>query len=1183
MNNNIFLGLHPYMEDDAYRFKGRSDESKDLFHLIVRNDYTVCYAESGEGKTSLLNAGVFPLLRGNRYFPIEINFNSDDFKSTPDGFDEIINRCIKDSINQYNEKNQGINVEYVLCSNDFQDSNAKETLDKELENFMWWKLRNYKPQAMGTTFTPVFVFDQFEEVFNMPNSPVWTKKFFDWLESVSSNSCPKYIIKKVREIIGNEAAFPDIKEVKDFKAIFSLRKEFIGELDYWGMQQCFIPELKNNRFCLKPLTFEGAKKVMSQQKRFEEKTIRQILYHLVNCYSKEPEKTIEEKLPVIPALLLSVVCDTWEKDVSSSLFDEINSIDQSLNFVLEKFYEQSMEAITNEYLGKIKIDQYSSSWPELSRIHSRDDIDNIVYSLVDMMGRRERVKATSSVLKKLHFDEEIEEIMSNHRIIKITKIDSEDYVELVHDSICPIVAKKKEEKLAAEIKAREELKIREREKEMKRILHRRRVAGIMACTMVLFFTTVFSLFYIAPTRTVINKWANPLIRYAAFNDSRIWTQEDVENAGGIIGSTTLQCDSDIIIVENDVHLEKLIVNSSHPCFQGLSNCPNLREISFTNHVQDVTTHCWCGGLSDNITINIGDSVQSFRGQLFDDLKNIRINLSPNNNYFQLGTAMKESKGIEHDSIYVFWHRQTKEILYIQDVDRNQYKIKLPEELKGKLSYNGSFSEHMQIEDTSTVQAILSDQGAYAGTNLRSFNVPHTDSIIGEYAFMGCKQLQNIKLNNIQTIGSMAFANCTGLEFIDLSEVRTLSALVFQDCKSLSTVTFPKDSIVIGAAAFEGCSNLQEIHFPKVITIDPEAAFRRCSNLHTIILPDSIVADDFYAPCFPNLPKMFSFCYKLNNITFSEHSHFNWREDSVLYYDDYPAILNCCTNPNWASKDSTFYFENGILFMKDTNEIYNDSIFKSKNRIFVDVFNGTKESKGIYPPMAFSSRSYFFFESRIGETWPYLFLLSSKDTLITADQFPLHIGTFTIVNRNADIKEIHLPYAEPKMVGLDLTQGTLAKENINLYVPYSHRRTYLQDSRFRDFKEIIEEDWKTSIFRIVKDDARLFFSVLSETESAKLPGISRWYPLLSTFFFISLLFSLCCWMYKKSQKMSFILEIAVVCVVSWYVFYWLSFHYFSNRVNVNTYFDSVALSSVCSLIMTILLVLIALSPKSLFSK
>lgn len=458
MAENTFLGLQPYTEADAYRFKGRTEESQELFRLIVRNDYMVCYAESGEGKTSLLNAGVFPLLRENMFFPIAITFTSDDYQHTPDSFDAIIDRCIKDSIADYNEKNKGINIEYKLCSTDFQGTDRQSALQQELSKYSWWKLRNYKPQAMGLTFTPVFVFDQFEEVFNLPGSIVWTKKFFDWLEDVSSDSCPEEIIKKVREIIGTNAAFPAIKEEKDFKAVFSLRKEFIGELDYWGMQKCFITSLKDNRYCLKALTYEGAKKVMTQQQRFVEDKVEQVLYYFVQRYSREPEKTIAENLPVIPALLLSVVCDSWEKDIDFFSSKDGNEIGQSLNRILERFYDEALSSITTE------LSQQDGNSQET--IHA--DVETAIFALVDSNGKRVRRKTTE--LSYLDFDSKYKKILSDNRIIKISKMDGEDYVEIVHDALCSIVFEKKELRFAEELKKREENKNKELKKKENIIL-----------------------------------------------------------------------------------------------------------------------------------------------------------------------------------------------------------------------------------------------------------------------------------------------------------------------------------------------------------------------------------------------------------------------------------------------------------------------------------------------------------------------------------------------------------------------------------------------------------------------------------------------------------------------------------------------------------------------------------------
>ncbi len=476
MADNTFLGLKPYTEADAYRFKGRTEESQELFRLIVRNDFTVCYAESGEGKTSLINAGVFPLLRQNMYFPIAITFTSDDYERTPDSFDAIIDRCIKDSIAEYNENSNGINIEYKLCSTDFQEIDHQSTLQQELSKYSWWKLRNYKPQAMGLTFTPVFVFDQFEEVFNLPGSIVWTKKFFDWLEVISADSCQDEIVNKVREIIGDKAAFPAIKEEKDFKAVFSLRKEFIGELDYWGKQKCFIPSLKDNRYCLKALTYGGAKKVMTQQQRFEESKVKQVLDYFVQKYSREPEKTIAEKLPVIPALLLSVVCDSWEKDIDFFSNISENEIDQSLNKILERFYDEALSTIVNEL---------SQKEANIKSESIREDIENAIFALVDSNGKRVRRK--SSELSNLDFDAKYKEILSDKRIIKISKVDGEDYVEIVHDALCPIIAKRKELYLAAEAKKREKEKLREQAKKNRKRMMIATTFGIAIIGILLFF------------------------------------------------------------------------------------------------------------------------------------------------------------------------------------------------------------------------------------------------------------------------------------------------------------------------------------------------------------------------------------------------------------------------------------------------------------------------------------------------------------------------------------------------------------------------------------------------------------------------------------------------------------------------------------------------------------------------
>lgn len=59
-------GPKPYQEQDADRFFGREDDIRRIMSSILRQRLTVLLAGSGVGKTSLLQAGVLPRLRGLR-------------------------------------------------------------------------------------------------------------------------------------------------------------------------------------------------------------------------------------------------------------------------------------------------------------------------------------------------------------------------------------------------------------------------------------------------------------------------------------------------------------------------------------------------------------------------------------------------------------------------------------------------------------------------------------------------------------------------------------------------------------------------------------------------------------------------------------------------------------------------------------------------------------------------------------------------------------------------------------------------------------------------------------------------------------------------------------------------------------------------------------------------------------
>ena len=72
-----YPGAPPFEDTDLDRrlFRGRADEADTVLHSILSTNLFLLYAESGLGKTSLLNAGVLHELRTRGHWPVSVRLN----------------------------------------------------------------------------------------------------------------------------------------------------------------------------------------------------------------------------------------------------------------------------------------------------------------------------------------------------------------------------------------------------------------------------------------------------------------------------------------------------------------------------------------------------------------------------------------------------------------------------------------------------------------------------------------------------------------------------------------------------------------------------------------------------------------------------------------------------------------------------------------------------------------------------------------------------------------------------------------------------------------------------------------------------------------------------------------------------------------------------------------------------
>jgi energy-coupling factor transporter ATP-binding protein EcfA2 len=181
-----FPGPKPYVEAWKDYYHGRESELAEVSHLIRRGPLAVLFGASGLGKTSLLNAGVFPKLREEAFFPFVVRL---DFEQRAVDLVEQVMQRLRAEVQRTEDAESGVGR--VTLEGDISCSTLWEYF-KTVE--LWsadWRL-----------LTPVVVFDQFEEAFTKGQRTAErraaVKTFFVALRDLAENHLPDVLARDKR-------------------------------------------------------------------------------------------------------------------------------------------------------------------------------------------------------------------------------------------------------------------------------------------------------------------------------------------------------------------------------------------------------------------------------------------------------------------------------------------------------------------------------------------------------------------------------------------------------------------------------------------------------------------------------------------------------------------------------------------------------------------------------------------------------------------------------------------------------------------------------------------------------------------------------------------------------------------------------------------------------------------------
>ena len=306
--HNPWKGVVPYTGDPEdlrlHPFRGRDKDIEKLLDIIDANEITTLYGRSGIGKTSLINAGLFPRLREMGCSPISIRLHAEN---TEKHYAQIIT----DALSEIAEPKDHTK----------RDNNC----DSAKNYYLWYYFATHSFVRNGVETTPIIVIDQFEETLrNNPNEAV-------------------LLLKQLRQTQEDGYLEDGTPYAINFRFVISLREDDLFLLED-ALDKYYIDKMKNSRYRLQSIDVDTA--------------IREIINIRGELYkgSAEEISIIEQKLVTlatqdnnVSSILLSLVCSmAYEAAAGGPItLDSLNKIGSS---PLISYYRMSIKDLPEDFI-----------------------------------------------------------------------------------------------------------------------------------------------------------------------------------------------------------------------------------------------------------------------------------------------------------------------------------------------------------------------------------------------------------------------------------------------------------------------------------------------------------------------------------------------------------------------------------------------------------------------------------------------------------------------------------------------------------------------------------------------------------------------------------------------------------------------------------------------------------------
>ncbi len=425
IRKNPWRGLESYREGEI--LYGRDEDIRDLTQAILNNIDTLLYGKSGIGKSSILNAGILPIIRRHGYVPIVLRLSH----KKDEDYQAQIRTAIEEAVSV---------VEIVAVK------------DAEKESLYEYFHRHTFHSPDGRKLKLLLIFDQYEEIFTLQTDEHKKKAFFSQLADMLNDIMPSELQpvipaeasthSKIQEPSkssasgvtasesdmfgdmfssisfepsGNDA--PQYVNDNEIRFIFTIREDFLSEFEYYTSN---IPSLKQNRYGLRPINEEQAAQIIM-------KPVKGMI-----------------SLPVAELIIQKV---TGRIDFKLDGIPEIEVDSAVLSLYLSRLYEAKDSDVISADLveqkgGEIIADFYDDAISDISA----STVEYLESMLLNGQGRRDNITVYDALNEGGVTDEELDTLCNRKKILRQFNYAGVLRIEFVHDILCPVVRHHREER-----------------------------------------------------------------------------------------------------------------------------------------------------------------------------------------------------------------------------------------------------------------------------------------------------------------------------------------------------------------------------------------------------------------------------------------------------------------------------------------------------------------------------------------------------------------------------------------------------------------------------------------------------------------------------------------------------------------------------------------------------------------